>query len=98
MEHDILIDTNGDISFVYADELAQAFEGEQMETVRASHVEPWRYGGWFADMSPSGGPSMLLPDYAINSLNEVIGRPAGFQTRQAALDAERAWLREHKGL
>lgn len=97
-ELQLLIGADGVVSFIYDDRLAEVFAGEEQVTVRASHVEPWRYGGWYADMRPSGGPAMLLPEYAIDSLNQVIGRPRGFTTRQQALDAERAWLREHKGL
>lgn len=96
-EHDILIDDDG-AHFVYSDELAEVFDGERQETRRASHVEPWRYGGWYADMSPVDGPRILLPEYAIDSLNQVIGRPRGFKTRNAALAAEREWLRVNKGL
>lgn len=36
--------------------------------------------GWDADMTPSGGPASL----------------GGFTTRQAALDAEVAWLYENR--
>jgi hypothetical protein len=43
--------------------------------------------GWAADMRPSGGPILLA---------DADGH--GFETRQAALDAEVAWLREHRGL
>lgn len=95
---DIVIDPDGTVRFIYSDEAAEVFAGEPQETTRASHVEPWRYGGWYADMSPSGGPRMLLPDYVIDSLNQVIGRPGGFATRQEALDAELAWLRKERGL
>lgn len=103
MEHDILIDDDGTIRYVYSDEQA-AFVGEWLGdeiasqvTTRASHVEPHpTKPGWLADMRPSGGPILGLngtwidPDYA------DILQP--FSTRQIALDAERAWLREHKGL
>lgn len=46
---------------------------------RASNVEPDANGRWTADMSPVGGP--LLNN-----------KGRGFSTRQAALDAELAWL------
>lgn len=87
-EHDILIDNGGSVRFVYSDTLAEVFDGEQQHTVRASHVEfDNLLGGWTADMRPSGGP--ILPDHDTG---------ATFKTRQEALDAERQWLREHKGL
>ena len=75
---------DGTVQFVYSDELATVFNGEQQETKRASHVEPVAYGngcGWVADMKPSEGP--------------VLGP---FKTRAEALAAERAWLRENRGL
>jgi len=87
----ILIREDGSLSFVYSDEVAGLFAGEAQATRRASHVEPMAtYGfegtGWLADMRPSGGPILLGPH----------GR--GYLTREAALDAERVWLREEKGL
>ena len=102
MEHEILIDEDGRIQHVYDDALAGLFDGEgDARVARASHVEPagdWcphcgtverRFAdcafphitrGWMADMRPVGGPVLLAPD------------GEGFATRQAALDAERAWL------
>jgi hypothetical protein len=97
-EIDLLIDEEGTVRFVHDDLLVDVFDGEQQQTTRASNVEPWRYGGWYADMTPSGGPAILLPEYAIDSLNQVIGRPRGFRTRQEALQAERDWLRRERGL
>ena len=90
-EHDILIDAKGGIAFVYSDDLAEVFAGEVLRTSRASHVEPFGQG-WIADMRPSGGPVL----FGTNTANPL-GRVA-FPTRQAALDAERRWLREEKGL
>ncbi len=92
MEHDIVIKENGDIEFIYSDDVAEVFAGElNQRTVRASHVEPFGFG-WIADMRPSGGPVLWDTD-----TDNPLGRVA-FKTRQAALDAELAWLREHKGL
>lgn len=90
-ELDLVVETDGTVRFVYDDDLAAAFAGEELHTVRASHVEPAADfgiagGGWIADMRPSGGPLLGAADLG------------GFPTRQAALDAERRWLREHKGL
>lgn len=84
----ILID-GGSAQAIYSDSLADTFASlGKVSVERASHVE-WDLvlGGWTADMRPSGGP--ILPDHDSG---------ATFPTRQAALDAERAWLRAHKGL
>jgi hypothetical protein len=86
---DILIDEQGNIRFIYSDELATVFEGQPQSTKRASHVEPATYPlnnptGWVADMRPSGGP--------------VIGQLSPFRTRAEALASEREWLRKHQGL
>lgn len=94
-----LVIDGGEVRALYSDGLAEVFDAlGETEINRASHVEPWNFGGWYADMSPSDGPKFLLPEYQVNSVNEFIGRPRGFATRQAALDAERAWLREHQGI
>lgn len=81
-QHDILIDEDGTITFVYSDDLAAVFvEEHDQRTVRASFVEPCAGGGWTADMSLSRGPSL-----------------GPFVTRQDALEAERAWLSENRDL
>ena len=84
MEHDIFVNRDGTLQFIYDDDLADGFAGEEQETRRASHVEPfkapfdWRPATrWQADMAPVGGP--------------VLGP---FDSRQQALDAEREWLRK----
>lgn len=66
---------------------------------RASHVEPASGGGWFADMRPVDGP-ILFADGAEYSFG---AQPwglmlTGFATREAALAAERGWLRAHRGI
>jgi hypothetical protein len=91
MEHDIVIEDDGTVRFIYADDVAEMFEGEVLRTARASHVEPFGQG-WIADMRPSGGPVL----FDTNTTNPI-GRVA-FKTRQAALDAERAWLQQERGL
>lgn len=73
--------TNGHLSFVYSDELADLLDTGAATVRRVSHVEPSPEGGWTADMSPVGGP--------------VLGP---FPLRQTALDAERDWLRQERGL
>lgn len=96
---DIVIDPDGTIRYVYSDDLAEVFDGEgDFATTRASHVEPadsfgWECDGWLADMRPVGGP-LLHDGYEPRRP----GVKRAFRTRQAALDAERAWLREHRGL
>lgn len=90
-EEDILIREDGSLAFIYSDDVAQLFVGEPQVTRRASHVEPMAtYGfvgdGWLADMRPSGGPILLGP------------HGLGYLTREAALAAERQWLREELGL
>ena len=89
----LLINEDGSVSYVYDDRLAGAFAGEEQETTRVSHVEPYDGSGgaafaarhpgtwWTADMGPVDGP--------------VLGP---FRTRQEALDAEREWLRRERGL
>lgn len=81
----VLIDDEGDISFVWSDELAELTEVGSTDIRRVSHVEP-SGKGWSADMSPVNGPILLAAD----------GKP--FSTRAAALAAERAYLSEHFGL
>ncbi len=99
-EHDVVIDADGTVRFIYSDDVAEVFADElDQRTVRASHVEPHVGGGWCADMRPSGGgllfPGIEQPAAAPTALIEAM---RGFSTRQQALDAEVAWLRQHKGL
>jgi hypothetical protein len=102
-EQDIVIDADGTVRFVYSDLLADVFTGEDQHTVRASHVEPHPLrGGWLADMRPSGGPvlgercSLHLPVGDMG--DDTAAALVPFATRQAALDAEREWLRRERGL
>ena len=52
--------------FVSPDGTARGLYGELIDpgvigaarTVRASHVEPYLRGGWTADLTPSGGPTL----------------------------------------
>jgi hypothetical protein len=53
----IAIAPDGVITFIYADELAGLIAEGKAETRRASHVEP-APGGWTADLSPIGGPTL----------------------------------------
>ena len=54
----VTIDANGNARFIYNDHLAGLLEHGRAHVERASHVEPDANGGWFADMSPSGGPKL----------------------------------------
>lgn len=92
---DIVFEPDGTILFVYSDTLATLFEGGEITTTRASHVEPHPHGGWYADMSPLGGPVLHA-----NMEAPFVTEPGsiGFGTRQEALDAERAWIRKELGL
>jgi hypothetical protein len=49
------VDDNGNLQFVYSDDLVFLSELGKPTTKRASHVEPV-IDGWTADMSPVGGP------------------------------------------
>lgn len=52
----IIVGQEGDLQFIYDDELIELLcEGEPI-IVRASHVEPNTRGQWLADLGPSGGP------------------------------------------
>jgi len=55
MSHEIIVEPNGTLRFIYSDDLASiAQDIGSLSTARASHVEP-DDGGWTADMSPVGG-------------------------------------------
>lgn len=107
----ISIDVDGSVRFIHDDDVAGLFEAEATTTRRASHVEPSPFGGWFADMSPVGGPVLyasgaidvrthvLLDVVASSGLETAAGSlPTPFKTRREALAAEVAWLRSERGL
>ena len=102
MEHDILIGEDGTLTFVYADDLAPLMDVGEARTSRASHVEPHpTRPGWYADMRPSGGP--ILGDGTVLDSWHNIEKGmhffvTPFVTREAALAAEREWLRQEKDL
>lgn len=95
---DLFIAEDGQVQSIYSDTLAEVFEGETLDTQRASHVEPHpSKGGWVADMTPTGEEVLL-------GANGLWYTGAGgwdlvepFRTRQAALDAEVAWLTDRLG-
>jgi len=73
---------NGEITFIYADEMKPFLELGEATVKRVSHVEPTTVDGevkWAADMSPVNGP--------------VLG-PYG--SRQKALDEEVQWLNNNR--
>lgn len=105
-QHTIVIE-DGVMRFVYSDDLAALAAHGTVE--RASHVEPHpSRAGWVADMRPSGGPVLglggewhpvsVLPLEHMGLDLQFVGMLDPFPTRQAALDAEREWLRKEKGL
>jgi len=99
MEYELYISEDGDIEMVYADDLAGLFIGEESDalTTRASHVEPHPMHtgfGWIVDMRPSAGRIFGANGVEVGTLSPPdIDRVVGFATRQAALEAEVAWLR-----
>lgn len=54
----VLVDTDGAIRFVYADDLRGLLQEGNASIVRASHVEPTIDGRWTADLTPVSGPIM----------------------------------------
>ncbi len=56
----INITADGELRFIYSDDLQPLLELGTPQVRRASHVEPTDDGQWTADMSPVSGP-MLGP-------------------------------------
>lgn len=81
-EHTIVIE-DGVMRFVYADELKPLLDTGDAHIKRVSHVEP-------DDTRPGWWTADMGP------LDGPVLGP--YNTREAALAAERDWLREHKGL
>lgn len=99
-EYTIVI-RNGKAQFVYSDDLAPVSDAMGRASVtRASHVEPHpTKPGWIADMSPAAGTDIVLGkngSWFLGASGWELIEP--FALRQQALDAERDWLREHRGL
>jgi hypothetical protein len=91
---------DGKAEFIYSDDLARALaQAGPMQTRRASHVEPHpTRPGWLADMRPSDGPILGRYAVALGDGESSLAEVEPFGTRQQAIDAELAWLREHRGL
>ena len=68
-----LVVKNGVITAIYDDALIPLFDGAEVNTMRASHVEP-RGAGWEADLSPVGGP--LLTGFKTRS--EALGAEVSY--------------------
>ena len=107
MDHDIVINEDGTIQFVYDDELAAVFDGEEQTTTRASHVEPagdlcphcGTVARRFADCAHAHVTRGWLADMRPSGGPVLVDADGeGFKTRAAALAAEREWLRKEKGL
>lgn len=99
MEATIVINEDGSLEFIYTDALASLLTLGKHEITRASHVEPFTGGGWYADMGPSGGPVLFANGEMAQEHDGQSGpAPVGFKTRQEALDAEVAWLQKNRGL
>lgn len=94
---EVFVGVDGEIEFVYSDALADVFRGEHLDVRRASHVEPhpmFTGSGWIVDMRPVGGRIFGENGVEVDALAPPdIDRVVGFSTRQAALDAEIAWIR-----
>lgn len=56
--YNVKISANGNMTFIYSDELVDLLDEGQVTIRRASYVEPDPRGGWTADMSPLGGPKI----------------------------------------
>ena len=54
---DLVVERNGLVRCVYSEAIDLARLGS-LAIRRASHVEPAADGGWTADLSPVGGPSL----------------------------------------
>lgn len=89
---DVWIGEDGGVQCIYSDDVAILFETGEAIVARASHVEPHARGGWFADMSPVGGP-VLGKNGAIGDVDVTWNDVEPFKTRAEALAAEVAWLR-----
>lgn len=104
----LTITADGRIRGIYSDDLTGIIEQGTARIERASHVEPFAGGGWYADMRPSDGPVLFGGDHFITlcegtDVNSYVamngaGFVRGFATRAEALAAEVSWLEKNRGL
>lgn len=100
----ITVDSNGNLHFIYSDELAGLLETGESKITRASHVEPHpTQTGWLADMRPVNGPILgangrTVDGYAADEPCETMKLLPPFSTRAEALAAEVEWLQKNRGL
>ena len=72
MSHEVIVEQNGMMRFIYDDDLASVMQDiGSLSVARASHVEPGE-GGWFADMSPVGGEMLGPFDTRAEALREEV--------------------------
>ena len=74
----INITVNGELRFIYADDLQPLLELGTAKVRRASHVEPTDGGQWTADMSPVSGP--VLGPFTLRS--EALAAEANWLSEQ----------------
>jgi hypothetical protein len=87
----MIIGNDGSLRMIYDDDVVKAFEEIARVTVRrASHVEP-------VEIISSDSIVYRAPGVRWQADMRPVGGPIlfPFLTRQAALDAERAWLLDH---
>lgn len=70
--HQIDVDGEGVLTFVYADELADLCAAGEPTIRRASHVEPDANGKWYADLSSVGGPKLGPFDVRGQAIEEEV--------------------------
>lgn len=92
-EHEMIIGNDGSLRMIYSDDIAEAFGGIAKVMVRrASHVEPEQVGWPLTCVGSLPGGTVRWQADMGPSGGPTLGP---FETRQAALDAEHAWLLDH---
>ena len=54
---ELIVDSKGEGRCIYSEEIELTALGE-IAVARASHVEPYERGQWWADLSPVNGPKL----------------------------------------
>ncbi|MBE7462977.1 MAG: hypothetical protein HS116_05715 [Planctomycetes bacterium] len=65
----IAVRPDGQVAFLYDDELGALLLEGGGRVQRASHVEPTPDGRWQADLAPIGGPKLPVTDDRRSALN-----------------------------